>query len=78
MAYYHQSCDSYFVESQEDHERMFREKYRKGEQQRNRDIQRSIADELSQLASEEYREDILKHMEKMEVNIPLHMLANLC
>lgn len=67
MAYLKQGCDAYYFESHEEHERMFRDRYKRGEQQKNQEIQGIIAEDLSQLASAEYRDDILKHMEKMEV-----------
>ena len=67
MAYMKPNCDIHFFEPHEEHEKIFRDRYRKGEQQRNREIQAIIAEDLSQLASAEYRDDILKHMEKMEV-----------
>lgn len=73
MAYYSRPCESYFVESHEDHERLFREKCVQEHEHRNREVQFAIAEELSQLASEEYRDDILTHMEKMEVkNLDVH------
>lgn len=74
MAYINQTYNTYFFESHEEHERMFRERYRKGEQQKNREIQAIIAEDLSQLASAEYRDDILKHMEQMEVRSPILMI----
>jgi hypothetical protein len=67
MAYCPQSYDDYFVEPYDNRGKTFREKLRQDEQRRKREIQFSIAEELSQLASEEYRNDILGHMEKMEV-----------
>lgn len=68
MAYCPQSYDDYFVESCDDRGRSFRGNVRLEEQQRKREIQFAIAEDLSQLASEEYRDDILSHMEKMEVS----------
>ena len=67
MAYCHQSYDDYFVEPCDDRGRSFRGNVKLEEQQRKREIQFAIAEDLSQLASEEYRDDILIHMEKMEV-----------
>lgn len=68
MAYCHQSYDDYFVEPCDDRGRSFRANSRLEEQQRKREIQFEIAEELSQLDSDEYRDDILMHMEKMEVS----------
>ncbi len=70
MAYYRPSYDDYFVESYDDRGRTFRQKAKLDEHQRNREIQLAIAEELSQQASEEYRDDILSHMEQMEVSGP--------
>lgn len=68
MAYCHQSYDDFFVEPCDDRGRSFRGNVRLEEQQRKREAQCLIAEDLSQLVSEEYRGDILKHMEKMEVS----------
>ena len=68
MAYCPRSYDDYFVESYDDHGKPYRENAKVQEQQKKREIQCAIAEELSQLASEEYRDDILSHMEKMEVS----------
>lgn len=69
MAYYQQTCDSYFVESHDDQEKRFREEMREHEKFAKRQTQLDIAEELSQLASHEYRDDILQHMEAMEVRM---------
>lgn len=67
MAYYQQTCDSYFVESHGDPEKRFRDELRERERFAKRQTQLAIAEELSELASHEYRTDILLHMEEMEV-----------
>lgn len=67
MAYYQQTCDSYFVESHEDREKRFRDEVRARERFAKRQTQLAIAEELSQLASQEYESEILHHMEAMEV-----------
>ena len=67
MAHYHSLCDSYFVESHEDQELRFREELRERDRRRKWERQLNIAEELSQLASREYRDDVLQHMEMMEV-----------
>lgn len=67
MAYYRQPCDSYFVENHDDRERRFREEVREHERFAKRQKQLAIAEKLSRLASCELREDILEHMEDMEV-----------
>lgn len=74
-------CDTYFVESHDDRARAFREDLRERERLMKRQTQLAIAQELSDLTSAEYREDILQHMEKMEVTsldllLNLHMLTS--
>ena len=70
MAYHQQTCDSYFVESHDDREKRFRDELRERERFAKSQTQLAIAEELSQLASQEYLADILQHMEDMEVNRP--------
>lgn len=65
MAYYQQPCDSYFVESHG--ERRFREEMKERQMRAKLQQQHASAEGLSQLASREYREDVLQHMELMEV-----------
>ncbi|KAI4217502.1 MAG: hypothetical protein LQ351_000097 [Letrouitia transgressa] len=60
-------CDSYFVESHDDRARACREDLRERERLMKRQTQIAIAQELSDLTSAEYREDILQHMEQMEL-----------
>ena len=67
MAYYQQPCDSYFVESHDDRERRYNDEIKEREKFAKRHTQLAIAEELSQLASDEYLDDILSHMEDMEV-----------
>ena len=68
MAYYTQQCDSYFVESHGNQEKIIRDGIRQREKQRKQQTQAAIAEELSLLTSDEYREDVLQHMETMEVS----------
>ena len=67
MAYFAKPCDSYFVESHDNHERIIREGIRERERQKKCQTQAAIAEELSLMTSDEYREDVLQHMETMEV-----------
>ena len=67
MAYYHGQCDSYFVESHEEQEKRHREKLKECDRRQKWQTQLAIAEDLSQLTSCEYRDDILEHMETMEV-----------
>ena len=67
MAYYKQPCDSYFVDSHDDHELRFREEIREREAHVKRQTQLAIAEDLSQLAIYEYGDCIQQHMEDMEV-----------
>jgi hypothetical protein len=59
------ACDSYFVES---HDCDFRKDSQDHANAVTRDRQLAMAEELSRLASEEYQEDILSHMEQMDVS----------
>ena len=63
MAYYPEPCDSYFVESHGGHGRFYRDTFEEGKWQKQEDIGRG----LSRLASDDYRNDIVHHMAKMEV-----------
>lgn len=62
-------CDSYFVESMDQEEDgVFAQKRSKQEVARmHAETQLEIAEEMSRTVSEEYQEDILDHMEVMEV-----------
>ena len=67
MAYCHQPCDSYFVESHQGREKRFLDQLRARERHVKQQKQLEIADQLSLLASYEYKWDILQQMEIMEV-----------
>jgi len=62
-------CDSYFVESMDrDDDGLFVAQRSKQEMARmNAETQLDIAEELSRTVAEEYLEDVLDHMEYMEV-----------
>ena len=64
-------CDSFFVENteEEEDEGLFeaRRQARQRLQQINAETQYNMAEEMSRMVSEEYQEDILDHMEHMEV-----------
>lgn len=62
-------CDSFFVETDE---LSLGERIREQERDRAKIRQREIATELSQVTSDEYLEEILDHMESMEVSIICH------
>ena len=68
MAYFGQPHSSYFAKSHEDQDRIIRDGIRQQEQQLKRQKQAAIAEELSFITSDEYRDDHLQHMEAMEVN----------
>ena len=61
-------CNSYFVETHDDDEGIYARAA--AERQRHRDAgklrQKALAEELSRATAEEYQEDILDHMERME------------
>ncbi len=65
----YQPCDTFFVESYEDFPvpRMDPKEHAK---LIARERQYAIADELSRVTSEEYREDVLSHMLDMDVGYP--------
>lgn len=67
MAYYPQPCDSYFVESQDRYQQRLRDERRESARLEKQQRQIAIAEELSQKVSNEYRHDVLQHMEMMEV-----------
>ena len=67
MAYCHNQCDSYFVESHADQDKRYGEELRERERRQKWETQLAIAEDLSQLTSCEYRDDVLRHMEMMEV-----------
>lgn len=74
MAYHQQSlpqyghCSSYFVESQDDGIYAARAEARDRARAIARMQQRAIAEDLSRATAEEYQEDIMDHMEQMEVS----------
>ncbi|KAL8868663.1 MAG: hypothetical protein Q9174_004842, partial [Haloplaca sp. 1 TL-2023] len=59
-------CDSYFVDSHESRARARRDELREHERHIQRETQKSLALDLSDLASEEYGTDIMKHLQTME------------
>lgn len=68
MAYYKETCDSFFSEHDEDSQRRRREAIRERERFAKQQTQRAIAEDLSRLTSYEYREDILRQMSQVEVS----------
>jgi hypothetical protein len=75
MEYQHQQaypqrfsqCDSYFVETEDDGIYARRAEERERQRAIGRLRQRALGEELSTIMAEEYQEDILDHMEQMEV-----------
>lgn len=63
-------CDSYFVDSHDDGIYAIRAEARERARAIARMQQRALAEELSRQTSEEYQEDVMEHMEYMEVNSP--------
>lgn len=63
------TCDTYFVESMDQEEDgVFAARRPREERARmNSEVQMEIAEEMSRMVVEEYQEDILDHMEYMEV-----------
>lgn len=60
-------CDSYFIESDNDGIYAARAEARERTRAIARMQQRAIAEELSRATADEYQEDIMDHMEHMEV-----------
>ena len=69
MAYFSQPRGSYFDDSHNDQDRIMRDGIREQERQLKRRKQAVLAEELSMIASDEYRENHLEHMESMEVRL---------
>lgn len=69
---WHSTCDSFFVESAEsERDGIYAaRKLRQDKARIDAETQMEIADEMSRMVSEEYQEDILDHMEVMEVSSP--------
>ena len=62
------SCNSYFVENaQDDGIYAIRAEERERARAISRMQQRALAEELSRMTADEYQEDIMDHMEYMEV-----------
>lgn len=63
-------CESYFVESHDDDEGIFARAAVERERQRGvgKLRQKALAEELSRATADEYQEDILDHMERMEAS----------
>lgn len=64
---YHQPCDTFFVESYDDY-RVPRMDPKEHARLIARERQYAMADELSQVTSDELRDDIMLHMLDMEVS----------
>lgn len=64
------NCDSFFVESENDGIYAMRAEARERARAIAKMQQRALAEELSRMTSEEYQEDIMDHMEQMEVGLP--------
>ncbi|KAI4172929.1 MAG: hypothetical protein LQ346_008508 [Caloplaca aetnensis] len=60
-------CDSYFVEAHDDSARALRAEIREHESMVKKQTQIDLADNLSDLASQEYGAEVLQHMERMEL-----------
>lgn len=67
MASFRPTCDSFFEEFYDDAGRLQRARALEQDKCFKRERQMAIAEELSELAKAEYQEDLLSHMEQMEV-----------
>ena len=61
-------CDSYFVESYDHRGMMAKEKALALDYHIKKQCQLHIAQDLSELARDQYQDDHLEHMERMEVD----------
>ncbi len=63
-------CDSYFVDNHDDDDGSYSRAAAERERQRSiaKQRQRALAEELSRSTADEYQEDVLDHMEIMEVS----------
>ena len=70
-------CESYFVDRHDDDDGLYARAA--ADRERARGVgklrQKAIADELSRATAEEYQEDILDHMEFMEVSTNRKLLS---
>lgn len=64
------NCDSFFIESENDGIYAMREEARERARTMAKVQQRALAEELSRMTSDEYQEDVMDHMEHMEVKRP--------
>ncbi|KAL8658857.1 MAG: hypothetical protein Q9202_007394 [Teloschistes flavicans] len=62
------TCDSYFVENHDDRAKAVRDEMRERERFVHKQTQKAIAEDLSDLVSEEYGPEVLEHMERMELD----------
>lgn len=72
-------CDSYFVDNHDDDEGVYARAIAERDRQRAfaKLRQKALADELSRATADEYQEDILDHMERMEVSDLVYLLMML-
>jgi hypothetical protein len=72
-------CDSFFVESHDDSLFASRAEARERARAIARMQQRAIAEDLSRQTADEYQEDIMDHMEYMEVSaLKQHLVIKWC
>ena len=74
-------CESYFVDSHDDDEGLYARAAAERERQRGvaKLRHKALAEELSRATADEYQEDILDHMERMEVWLTFaHSILTLC
>lgn len=77
MAHPFGNCDNYFVvNGNERGEMMSREEAKAAEDRQKKQRQLRMAQELTQLAKEEYGADIVRHMEEQEVRCLMTILIS--
>jgi hypothetical protein len=62
-------CDSYFVDSHDEDVYAARAEARERQRAIARMRQRALAEDLTRLTADEYQDDIMDHMEFMEVSL---------
>ncbi len=75
---YQQTCDSYFVEVDNQDTVAARAEQRERAKLIARERQVAIGEDLSYLVREEYQDDILSHMEQMEVRNLIQLITSFC
>ena len=76
----YQPCDTFFVESYDAPLWNIKQQYEAADRAKHiaRERQAYIAEELSNIVSQEYKDDVLSHMEQMDVRRPFFFSKSFC